>query len=36
MALDHSAVGWERLFVHDDGAQIWLTFDYKHANAVKL
>ena len=36
LALDHAAVGRERLVVHDDGAQIRLTFDYKDANAVKL
>ena len=35
LALDHAAVGRERVVVPNDGSQIRLTLDYKNAHAIK-
>ena len=35
LALDHAAVGRERMVVPNDGSQIRLTLDYKNAHSIK-
>ena len=35
LALDHAAVGRERVVVPNDGSQIRLTLDYKNAHSIK-
>src|SRR3954463_10797144 len=36
LALNHAAVGRERIVVHDDRSQIRLTLDHKDAHAIEL